>query len=210
MCFFSRGLGLAFALAALCLSGQTAHAQAAPVPYWIPGWPVGFSGDLANGQSWNTYRDFPGFDGGDSQADGFSFTRYKFPSGWFVGSERTSMGFGLNGIAQNAAFGNFGSIYTEGVEFGYGFKNASGVPFTITAGVDSLKYDTGIGNPFAPFSNTSGTLPGYGAHASVEVRPTSNLSLSLGVGYVRESGSTDSDINSSLLPGASPFGFGGR
>ena len=120
------------------------------------------------------------------------------------------MGFGLNGIEQTTAFGSFGSIYTEGVEFGYGFKNANGVPFTITAGVDSLKYDTGIGNPFAPFSNTSGTLPGYGAHASVEVRPTPNLSLSLGVGYVRESGSIDSDINSSLLPGASPFGFGGR
>lgn len=209
MCFFSRRLGLAFALAALCLSGQTAHAQAAPVPYWIPGWPVGFSGALAISQSSNTYRDFPGFDDSGSQTDGFSFSRYKFPSGWFVGSER-GMGFGLNGIAQNAAFGNFGSIYTEGMEFGYGFKNANGVPFTITAGVDSLKYDTGIGNPFAPFSNTSGTLPGYGAHASVDVRPTPNLSLSLGVGYVRESGSIDSDINSSLLPGASPFGFGGR
>lgn len=192
-------------LAALCLSGRTAHAQAAPVRYWIPGWPVGFS-DPAGGQSSNTYRDFPGFDGSGSHVDGFSFTRYRFPSGWFVGSERTSMGFGLNGIEQTAAFGNFGSIYTEGMEFGYGFKNANGVPFTITAGVDSLKYDTGIGNPFAPFSNTSGTLPGYGVHASVEVRPTPNLSLSLGVGYVRESGNIDSDINSSLLPGASPFG----
>src|SRR6185312_5211148 len=121
MCFFSRRLGLAFALAALCLSGQTAHAQAAPVPYWIPGWPVGFSGDLANGQSWNTYRDFPGFDGGDSQADGFSFTRYKFPSGWFVGSERTSMGFGLNGIAQTTAL----AILARSIPKGWSSATAS-------------------------------------------------------------------------------------
>jgi hypothetical protein len=84
------------------------------------------------------------------------------------------------------------------------------VPFTITAGVDSLKYDAGIGNPFAPFGTTSATLPGYAAHAGIEVRPTPNLSLSLGVGYTREPASTDRDINSSLLPGASPFGFSGR
>lgn len=207
MYFFSRRSGLVGALAALCLSGQATRAQAAPVQYWIPGWPVGFSGDFASGQGSNTYRDFPAFDGSDSEGDGFSLTRYRFPDGWFFGSERTDMGFGLEGIGQSAAFGNFGSIYTEGVNFGYSFKNASGVPFTISAGIDNLKYDTGIGNPFAPFGTSSSTLPFYGAHAGVEVRPTPNVSLSLGVGYVREPESIDR-INSSLLPGASPFGSG--
>lgn len=180
-----------------------AYAQAAPVRYWLPGWPVGFSDDLAVGQTWTTYGDFPSFDGRDAQGDGAFLTRYKFPAGWFVGSEH----LGMSGLDQDLAFGNLGSIYTEGVQFDYGFKNVNGLPVTITAGVDRLKYDTGIGNPFAPFSATSGTLPAYGAHAGVEVWPTPNISLSLGVGYVRDS---DTNINSLLLPGASPFGSGGR
>jgi len=57
----------------------------------------------------------------------------------------------------------------------------------------------------------SGTLPGYSARAGVEFQPTSNLSLSFGVGYTQQqSGRVDSDINSSLLPGASPLAVGGR
>jgi opacity protein-like surface antigen len=56
----------------------------------------------------------------------------------------------------------------------------------------------------------SGTLPGYGAHAGVEFQPAPNLSLSLGVGFTQQSGRLDSDINSPLLPGASPFAFGRR
>jgi len=50
----------------------------------------------------------------------------------------------------------------------------------------------------------SGTA-GYTARAGIEIQPTSNLSLSLGVGYTQQSGRLDSDINSPLL-GASPFG----
>ena len=92
--------------------------------------------------------------------------RYNFPNGWFVGSERGGMG--LNGINRNAAFGNFGSLYTEGMQFGYSFKNASGLPVTVYAGFDTLKYNTGIGGPFAPFDSVSGTLPVYSAHAGVE------------------------------------------
>src|ERR1700730_11898430 len=42
MSTFSSRLGLVFVLAALCLGGRTAHAQAAPVTYLIPSWPVGF------------------------------------------------------------------------------------------------------------------------------------------------------------------------
>jgi opacity protein-like surface antigen len=56
----------------------------------------------------------------------------------------------------------------------------------------------------------SGTLPGYSAHAGVEFQPTPNVSLSLGFGYTQQSGRIDSDINSLLLPGASPFAASGR
>jgi opacity protein-like surface antigen len=73
-----------------------------------------------------------------------------------------------------------------------------------------LKYSAGIGGPFVPFDTTSGTLPGYSAHAGVEFQPTPNVSLSLGFGYTQQSGRIDSDINSLSLPGAPPFAVSGR
>jgi opacity protein-like surface antigen len=207
MSIFSSRLGLALVLAALCLGGRTAHAQAAPVNYWIPGWPAGFGGNLTVGQGSNTYGNFPSFDGSDARGGGFSSMRYNFPNGWFVGGEGGGMGLSMNGINRDGAFGNLGSLYYQGVQFGYNFQNA---PLTIYAGFDTLKYNSGIGNPFAPFDTVSGTLPGYSAHAGVEFQPAPNLSLSLGFGYTQQSGRIDSDINSLLLPGASPFAAGGR
>ena len=56
----------------------------------------------------------------------------------------------------------------------------------------------------------SSTLTGYSAHAGVEIQPAPNVSLSLGFGYTQQPGRIDSDINSLVLPGASPFGFGDR
>src|SRR3954451_8637464 len=100
-------LALALVLAALCLGGRTAHAQAAPVPYWSSGWPLGFGGSLAAGQGANAYGEFSAFDGSNAR------TRYNFPNGWFVGSERS--GLGLNGMQQGAAFSNFGGLYSEGM-----------------------------------------------------------------------------------------------
>jgi opacity protein-like surface antigen len=205
MFMFAGRLGLALVLAALCLGGRTAHAQAAPVTYWIPGWPVGFGGNPTVDQGSNTYGNFPSFDGSDARGGGFSYTRYNFPNGWFVGSEGGGMGLSMNGINHDAAFG---SRYYEGVQFGYNFKNAGGLPVTVYAGFDTLKYNTGFGGPFAPFDTTSGTLPGYSAHAGVEFQAAPNVSLSLGFGYTQQSGRIDSDINS--LPGVSPFAVSGH
>jgi opacity protein-like surface antigen len=201
MTIFLGKLGLAIVLAALCLGGRTAHAQAAPVPYWTPGWPLGFGGYLPDGQGANTYANFPGFDGGNAR--GSSTMRYNFPNGWFVGSERG--GSGLSGFRQDAAFGNFSGLTTEGMQFGYNFKNAVGMPVTVYAGFDTLKYNTGIGNPFSPFDSTSGTASGYSANVGIEFQPTSNLSLSLGVGYAQQPG-----VTSPLLSGVSPFAAGVR
>jgi opacity protein-like surface antigen len=203
MPIFSARSGLALALAALCLGGRTAHAQAAPVTYWIPSSLFGFGGNPTDGPSSNTYGNFPGFDGSGARGGGFSYTRYNFSNGWFVGNEGGRMGLSMNGINQDGAFGN---IHYEGAQFGYNFQNAAGLPVTVYAGFDTVKYNSGIGSPFAPFDSTSTTLPGYRAHAGVEFQPASNLSLSLGVGYTQQSG----DINSLSLPGASPFGYGGR
>jgi opacity protein-like surface antigen len=192
MSIFAGRLGLVFVVAALCLGGRTAHAQAAPMTYWTPGW-LGFGGNLDAGQGANTQGNSASFDGGG--AGGFS-TRYNFSNGWFVGNERGGMG--LSGINQAGAFG---SLQTEGVQFGYTFKNTS---VSVYGGFDSLKYNPGIGGAFSPFDTTSSTA-GYGMHAGVEFKPTSNLSLSLGVGYTQQSGRPDTDTQSPSLSNASQF-----
>jgi hypothetical protein len=185
-------LGLAIALAALCLGGRTAHAQSAPVQYWLPSSWFGFGGPVL------------GLDGNDAPG-----SRNNFPSGWFVGNTRSD--FGLSGFNRAAAFGNFGSLSSEGVQFGYNFKNA---PLSIYSGFDTLKYNTGPGTSasgaFAAFDR-SATAPGaFSANAGIEFRPTSNLSLSLGASFIQQSpGAVDSDINSPLLPGQSPLAIGG-
>jgi opacity protein-like surface antigen len=190
------GLAFALALAALCLGGRAAHAQATPVPYLMAGWPVGFGGNPAAGQSSNFYDGFSSFDGG-----GMSSSRFNFPNGWFVGGE--SGGMGLSGFNQAGAF----SPYYEGVQFGYNLQGAGGLPLRVYAGFDTLKYRVDTGGPFAAFDSQSGTLPGYSAHAGVEFRPTSNLSLSLGVGYAQQ---PSGDYNSLLLSGAGTSPFTGR
>jgi opacity protein-like surface antigen len=192
MSIFAGRLGFVFVVAALCPGGQTAYAQSAPVTYLTPGW-LGFGGSLIAGQGANTDGNLATFDG--DSAGGFSSTRYNFPNGWFVGNERGGMG--LNGINQAGAFG---SLQTESVQFGYNFKNSS---VSVYAGFDTLKYNPGIGGAFSPFDSTSGTVPGYGAHAGVEFKPTSNLSLSLGVGYTQQSGRLDTDTKSPSLSNAS-------
>jgi hypothetical protein len=185
-------LGLAILLAALCLGGQTAHAQSAPVQYWLPSSSFGFGGSLDQG----------------SDAQGVS--RTNFPNGWFIANTQGSLG--MNGFNRLGAFGNFSSLSTEGIQFGYNFKNA---PLSIYSGFDTLKYNTGPGTSasgtFAAFDR-SATAPGaFSANAGIEYRPTSNLSLSLGVGVTQySSGPVDSDINSPLLPGQSPLAVGGR
>jgi opacity protein-like surface antigen len=191
--FLSRS-GLALVLAALCLAGRTASAQPAVVTY--SSWPIGFQSDLTVGQGSNIYGSFAGFDGSDARSS-FSATRITFPNGWFVGGGASGLGFGMNGISQASAFGT--SLHYEGAQAGYKFQNT---PLTVYAGFDTLKYNTGIGSPFAPFDTTSGTLPGYRANLGVEFQPAPNLSLSLGVGYTQAPARIDSDLNSLVLPGA--------
>jgi opacity protein-like surface antigen len=170
------------------------------VNYWIPGW-LGFGGALSAGQGSNTDGNLAGFDG--NAAGG---SRTNFPSGWFVGSERNSFGLNMSGINQTSAFG---SLYSEGAQFGYNFKNS---PVSIHAGFDALKYDAGIGgNVFAPFDSASSTTAGYGAHAGFEYKPTSNLSLSLDLGYAQQNGRIDTDTKSPSLSTTSQFDLvGGR
>ncbi|MBR0952162.1 hypothetical protein [Bradyrhizobium canariense] len=187
----SRVLAILFAV--LCFGGASAHAQVAPLRYWIPGGPFGWGGSA--GESADAYGNFPSFKAGD--VDG----SYSFRPGFFVGSERGSLG--LNGFSQSGPVGSFSALSYDGTQFGYNTKTAGGMPVTFFAGFDTLKYGGGIGSSLAPL--TSSASPGYGAFAGVEFKPTSNLSLSFGAGFIQQqSGRMDSDINSSILPGESP------
>ncbi len=196
---------LCFVVAVAMLSaGGRVHAQAVnPLTYWTPGWPVGFGSDA----SANTYGNFPSFDTRDSR--GFGATRYNFGNGFFVGNSRTEL-LGMGGVATNAAFGNFGSLTSEGSQFGYSFKGANGMPVSLYAGFETLKYNNGFGgsSPFAAFDPQSGNLPVYNARAGIEFRPTANTSLSLGFGYQQNSGAVSSE--NALPPGANPFTQGVR
>ncbi|RXT41091.1 hypothetical protein [Bradyrhizobium betae] len=188
-----RCYGLAALFAVLCLGEAPAQAQAPPMRYWIPGGPFGFGG--VAGQSSDSYGNFPSFKAGDANGG------YDFRPGFFVGSQRGSLGFG--GLSQTASAGNFSALSYDSTQFGYNTKTAGGMPVSFFAGFSSQKYGDGIGSSLAPL--TSGASPGYGAFAGVEFKPTSNLSLSFGAGFTQQdSGRMDSDIKSNVLPGESP------
>jgi hypothetical protein len=190
---FVNKFALAVAFAALCLSGRAAHAQAAPVQYWLPSASFGFGGSLGQGS---------GLDGSDARTD--------FPGGWFIANTQGSLA--TSGFNRLGAFGNLGSLSTEGVQFGYAFKNT---PLSIYSGFDTLKYNTGLGSSasgaFSAFDRSVSAPGAFSTNAGIEFRPTSNVTLSLGASFTQHSsGAVDSDINSPLLPGQSPLAIGGR
>jgi len=194
--------------------------QANPVSAWTSGWQTGFGGSVAGSQGGlnsqglnsqglnsygsNPYGDLLAFGGGATSARHNFSSRYNFDNGWFVGSERGGSGFGNFGPI--GAWGNPGALSYEGAQFGYNFTSA---PVTVYAGFDTLKFNTSpLASPLA-FDSQSATAPGYGVHAGVEIRPTSNLSLSLGVGYAQQPTGIDTGGFNSV-PGATSFAFGRR
>src|SRR5437773_8005162 len=132
--------GFAALFAVLCLGCAPAHAQAAPVRYWIPVGPFGFGGSSGLGS--DSYANFPSFNAGD--ADG----SYAFRPGFFAGSERGN--YGLNGFNQAGSVGNFSALSYARTQFGYNTKTAGGLPVTFFAGFDTLKSGNGIGSSLAP------------------------------------------------------------
>jgi opacity protein-like surface antigen len=163
-------------MAALCLGERAAHAQAAPVQYLNSPFSLG-----------EMFKVDP------------NTNRYNFSNGWFVGSERSSMGF--SSLAP-AGVGNFGPLSSQGVQFGYTFQNA-GAPVTFFAGFDNLKSNTGMNG----FFTNSQSAAGFGTHAGVEFKPTSNVSLSLGMGFTQLNGRTDTDTTSPIISNDSQLGL---
>jgi hypothetical protein len=189
----ARFCALALLFTVLSLGGAPAHAQVAPLRYWIPGGAFGLGDSTV--QSADGYGNFPSFNGGDAGASA------NFANGFFVGSQRGNLNW--SGLSQTGLTGNFSALSYDSTQFGYNTKTAGGMPVTFFAGFNSQKFGDGIGSSLAPL--TSGVSPGYGAFAGVEFKPTSNLSLSFGAGFAQQdAGRMDSDIRSNMLPGESP------
>jgi opacity protein-like surface antigen len=177
---------LALAFAALCFGAPAVQAQS--VPYWTT--TTGFGSALTSDPNANAFGNFS--------------SRYNFDNGWFIGNERGNLGFGPGSFGPLGAWGGASSFTYEGTQAGYNFKSA---PVSVYAGLDTLKYNGPvIGSPFSGLdSSSSGNVPGgYRVNAGVEFRPTSNLSLSFGASFAQQ----PTDMNTALLPGASPMAFG--
>ena len=195
MAMFIGRLALALVLVAVSLGARTAAAQSAPVTYWVPGF-MGLSNGSAAGL--DSYGNFPSFDGSGTKDSGFFSRSYSFSSNW---ANLSGAGLNLQGIDP---YGSFGSLRTEGSQFGYKFK--SGV--ALYGGFDTLKYDRGGSNAFAAFDSNAASLPVYSMHGGVEFQPAPNVSLSLGFSYTgQQSDRLDSSINSQALPGETPAAF---
>lgn len=191
MSVFSRksafALAVAPTLAVLCFASPAAQAQS--VPYWTS--TTGFRSSLPSDLNTNPFGNFS--------------SRYNLDNGWFVGSERGNLGWGLSNFSPVGTLPGAASFSYEGTQAGYNFKSA---PVSVYAGFDTIKYNAPtIGSPFSALdSPSSSNTSSYRVNAGVEFRPTSNLSLSVGASFSQQ----PNDLNAALLPGASPFGFRGR
>ncbi|MBS0529745.1 MAG: hypothetical protein JSS22_10190 [Proteobacteria bacterium] len=192
---FSGKSNFAIIVAALCLSWTAAHAQSEPVRYWVPFGPFGYGGGATDVASAETYGSFPGFDAGQAEKSGFSIRSYSAP----VSSMMS--GFAWNGIGSANALGSFSSLSYGSTQFGYNFKGMGDMPVTLFGGVDTLKYNPDVFSATMSQGFGNGTPAATGVHAGVEIRPTSNLSLSFSAGFTQQqSDLADTDIRSSLLP----------
>lgn len=198
----SAGCACAVLAASLVLTCQAANAQVAPIHYWIAGAPFGFGGGAVGGDGAETYGDVPGFDAAEGRKTGFSFSSYS--------AEFSSFGSGL-GWSGATGYGGLGSFAQEGVQLGYNYKGVGGLPMTFFAGVDTLKYKPDVFNALTSLSPAADSTAATAIHAGVEIKPTSNLSLSFSAGFAQQQpGAVDSDIRSNLLPGETPILTGGR
>jgi hypothetical protein len=205
MSIFKSKCTRAIAVAMLCLCGQAAQAQVAPVQYWIPSGLFGFGGRWPETNNANTYGNFPSFDAGDVRDGDW---RAHFRTGMFASSE--AGGIGLNGLGQGAALSDFGALSYQSALTGYNFKGAGDLPVTVYAGFDTLNYRPGIGSPLAPFSTDASIAAGYRARAGIAFQPAANVTLSFEASVTQQPSGIDSDINSPLLAGPSPFSGGRR
>jgi opacity protein-like surface antigen len=187
MFHFSRQSAFAVLLAALCFGAPAAHAQVVlPLNYWIPGGPFGFGGGLTGLHGFDSYTSFPSLNLSGAGDGRFASDQ---TSSWFVSTQSGTMGLGANSFGFTSAdtLGSIGTVSYNSVNFGYNFKDETGAsPMRIFGGLDTVNYNTTIGNPFSSFTSQANTSTAYRAHAGVEFKPSSNVSLSFEAGFSQQ------------------------
>jgi hypothetical protein len=191
MSIIARTFGGVFA--SLVAATGSAHAQVAPVQYWIPG---AFGGSSTVGVSAESWRNVPGFDAA-ARDNGVDW-RDAVPTGPFIRSQSASW----SGLGATS-FGNFSTLSITSTQAGSTFKGLGDLPVTLYAGFDALSATPALGNPLV------GSTGGYNAHAGIALQPAPNVSLSLEAGFAQsQTGGIDSDIRSRRLPGETPIFIG--
>lgn len=197
MSTFSGKSGFAIVTTVLCLTVTAARAQSEPVRYWIPFGPFGFGGGATATTGMETYGNAPNFNFENAGKTGFVFRSYSAPV------SALATGYGWTGLGNATAFSMLDSLSYDRTQFGYNFKGAGNMPVTLFGGVDTLKYNPDVFSTITSFNSPAGAAAAYGVHAGIEVRPTSNLSLSFSAGYTQEQPAiAGGDLSSSLLPRA--------
>jgi opacity protein-like surface antigen len=174
-------------LAVLCLGAPAVHAQVAlPLNYWIPGGPFGFGNGLTDVHGLDSYTSFPSLDLSSAGGERFSATQM---DNWFVSTRSGTTGLGASsfGFSQTDPLGSIGTLNYQSTNFAYNFKDETGAsPLRVFGGLDTVQYNTTIGNPFSAFNSTTNTATAYRAHAGVEFQAAPNLSLSIEGGFSQQ------------------------
>ena len=164
-----------------------ADAQVAlPMNYWIPGGPFGFGNGITDLHGFDSYTNFPSLDLSSAGGERFSATQM---GNWFISTQSGTTGLGVSsfGFSQTDALGSIGTLNYQSTNFSYNFKDETGAsPLRIFGGLDTVNYNTTIGNPFSAFTSQTNTSTAYRAHAGVEFKPSSNVSLSLEAGFTQQ------------------------
>jgi hypothetical protein len=185
MSIFSHKSGLIVLLAALCLGAPAIHAQVAlPMNYWIPGGPFGFGSGLSDVHGFESYTTFPTLDLSSAGGERFSATQM---DNWFISTRSGTAGLGVFGFSQTDPLGSITTMNYQSTNFAYNFKDETGAsPFRVFGGLDTVNYNTMIGNPFSAFNSPTNTATAYHAHAGVEFQAAPNTSLSIEAGFTQQ------------------------
>ena len=133
--------------------------------YWLPNWPLGFGGNADADQATDKFGRPVGFSSGEARGGDFAFTRFNFPDGWFVGSERG--GGGVVRRLQSSAC----PVSARSSMKARSWLRLPECDRDHLWRVQRVKYNSGIGDPFSAFDSRSSTASGYSAQVGVKFQP---------------------------------------